>query len=143
MKNKLKYLGFVVVDGVYQGEDAVDWVLTNQQARRLAKLISLTSKQRDKFNFKLGLQPGKDETYALTVASTGHEADPHEHDPPAGQLDFLAEGYRIGWSDRGLEIQTTDYHAGTLVVPWKLILELAQASNQGMEIIEVVIFHWW
>ncbi len=136
MKIKLKYLGFIVVDEVSQGEDTVDWVVTDQQARRLAKLISLTSKQRDKFNFKLRLQPGKDETYALTVASTGDEANARENYQPAGQLDFLAEGYRIGWSDRGLEIRTTDYHAGTLIVPWKLILDLARASSHGTKIFD-------
>ena len=136
MKIKLKYLGVIIVDEVYQGEDTVDWVVTGQQARNLAKLISLIFKQGDKFNFKLELQPGKDERYALTVSSTGHEANAPVHYPRAGQLDFLTEGYRIGWSDRGLEIQTTDYHAGTLVVPWELVLELAQASSHGTEIIE-------
>jgi hypothetical protein len=136
VKNKLKYLGFVVVDEVCQGKDAVDWVLTQQQARKLATLISLISKERDKFNFKLTLRPGKDHTCILTVASAGHEAKTSEHYPPAGQLDFLPEGYRVTWSNRGLEVQTTDYHAGTLVMPWEMILDLAQASNHGTEIID-------
>jgi hypothetical protein len=34
--------------------------------------------------------------------------------PPAGSLNFGSEGYQVGWSDQGLEIRTTDYHAGTL-----------------------------
>jgi hypothetical protein len=136
MKVKLKYLGFIVVDEVYQGKDTVDLVVTDQQARKLATLISLISKQRHKFNFKLKLRPGKDQTYVLAVASTAHEAAALEHHPPAGQLDFLPEGYRIRWSNRGLEVQTTDYHPGTMVMPWKLILDLAQASNHDTEIID-------
>jgi hypothetical protein len=87
-------------------------------------------------NFKLGLKPRQDRKYTLTVVSTGEkDMTPEEttdnHYPPTGQLDFVPDGYRIGWSNRGLEIQVTDYHVGALVLPWKLILDLAQASTHG------------
>lgn len=51
--------------------------------------------------------------------------------PPAGSLNFESEGYQVGWSDQGLQIRTTDYHAGTLLLPWKLLLDLARASGDG------------
>jgi hypothetical protein len=49
--------------------------------------------------------------------------------PPASSLNFESEGYQVGWSDQGLEIRTIDYHAGTLFLPWKLLLDLARASG--------------
>jgi hypothetical protein len=49
--------------------------------------------------------------------------------PPAGSLNFGSEGYQVGWSDQGLEIRTTDYHAGTLFLSWELLLDLARVSG--------------
>ena len=49
--------------------------------------------------------------------------------PPAGSLSFESEGYQVGWSFQGLQIRTADYHAGTLLLPWKLLLDLARASG--------------
>ena len=62
-----------------------------------------------------------------------HEKTTSNQYPPTGQIDITSDGYRIAWSGRGLEVEVTDYHAGTLVLPWEFILDLAQASKKNLD----------
>ncbi len=40
MKKKRHYLGLVVVDKLYDGEKTINWVIGDEQGRKLARLIS-------------------------------------------------------------------------------------------------------
>lgn len=48
---------------------------------------------------------------------------------PPDILDFPREGYELRADADGLLIRATDYHAGELKVPWKLLLELARKAE--------------
>ncbi len=67
MKVKRQYLGFVEVDKVYTGEKTVNLVVSDEQGRKLAKLISDASEKREKFDLKAELKPRKDGMHTLTV----------------------------------------------------------------------------
>ena len=43
-----------------------------------------------------------------------------------GSMDFPTEGYCVKWDQSGLQIEATDYHAGTLNLPWAYIMKLAE-----------------
>lgn len=62
-----QYLGFIIVDKVYSGEKTINWVINNEQGRKLAHLISNASEQGDKFDLKVVLKPRKDGRRTLTV----------------------------------------------------------------------------
>ncbi len=49
--------------------------------------------------------------------------------PPSNTLDFPREGYELRWDADGLLVRATDYHAGELKLPWKLLLELARKAE--------------
>jgi len=67
MKGIRQYLGFVVVDKIYVGKKTINWVISDQQGRKLGKLITDASEQRDKFDLKIVLKPRKDGRFTLTV----------------------------------------------------------------------------
>ncbi len=62
-----QYLGFVIVDKVYSGEKTINWVINDEQGRKLSYLISNASEQRDKFDLKVVLKPRKDGKHTLTI----------------------------------------------------------------------------
>lgn len=45
-----------------------------------------------------------------------------------GSVEFPKEGYLVKWSPTGLQIEVTDYHAGTLKLSWKRIVELSEKA---------------
>jgi hypothetical protein len=47
----------------------------------------------------------------------------------SGRLEYPEEGYAVVWDGRGLSIETLDYHAGTLHLPWETILDLARRAR--------------
>ncbi len=49
--------------------------------------------------------------------------------PTPATLDFPREGYELRCDPDGLLIRATDYHAGELKLPWKLLLELARKAE--------------
>ena len=49
-----------------------------------------------------------------------------------GSIDLPREGYCIKWDEGGLQIEATDYHAGTLNLSWTDILTLAEQYRPGM-----------
>lgn len=57
-------------------------------------------------------------------------------DGSSGRFEFLAEGYFLDWNQGGMRIKATDYHAGTLHLPWDLVLDLAERAMQNPEITE-------
>lgn len=67
MKAVRQYLGFVLVDKIYSGPKTINWRINDAQGRKLAKLISEASEQRDKFDLKVVLKPRKDRSFTLTV----------------------------------------------------------------------------
>ena len=46
----------------------------------------------------------------------------------SGSKDYPNDGYVVKWDSEGLTIETTDYHAGTLRLPWKEILALSKIA---------------
>jgi hypothetical protein len=67
MAIKRKYLGFVEVEKIYAGEKTINWVVDDEQGRKLAGLISNASEQRDKFDLKIVRKPRSNGKYTLTV----------------------------------------------------------------------------
>jgi hypothetical protein len=49
-----------------------------------------------------------------------------------GKIHFIA-GYDIFWDKHGIKIETTDYHAGTLDLPWETILDLFKRARPQMQ----------
>jgi len=48
----------------------------------------------------------------------------------SGRIDYVPEGYRLTWSETGLQIEATDYHAGKLNFTWEQIFDLAERAGQ-------------
>ena len=46
-----------------------------------------------------------------------------------GQIEYSEQGFIVHWDETGLQIQVTDYHAGSLRLFWKDILALARIAN--------------
>jgi hypothetical protein len=46
------------------------------------------------------------------------------NDPGHTEKIAYREGYSILWDENGMNIQTTDYHARTLHLSWKTVLDL-------------------
>jgi hypothetical protein len=67
MKTKRQYLGFVVVDKLYAGEKTINWVVDDEQGRKLARLISDAAERREKFDLKIVKKPRGDGKYTLTI----------------------------------------------------------------------------
>lgn len=67
MKVKRQYLGFVVVDKLYVGEKTINWVVDDEQGRKLAQLICDASEHREKFDLKIVKKPRSSGKYTLTV----------------------------------------------------------------------------
>jgi hypothetical protein len=67
MKGIRQYLGFVLADKIYIGKKTINWVISDEQGRKLAELISDASEQREKFDLKIVLKPRKDGRFTLTV----------------------------------------------------------------------------
>lgn len=39
------------------------------------------------------------------------------------------DDYELEWSDKGITIRVTDYHAGPLTLSWELVFDLAQRAG--------------
>jgi len=63
MKKKRQYLGFVEVEKIYTGEKTINWVVDDEQGRKLAGLISNASEQREKFDLKIVRKPRSNGKY--------------------------------------------------------------------------------
>jgi len=53
------------------------------------------------------------------------------HEPSAaraGTIEYPAEGFRVHWCSRGIEITVTEYHAGKLRLDWSTLLRLAHQA---------------
>ena len=70
MKIKRQYLGFILIDKVYVGDKTINWVVSDEQGRKLAKLISDAFKKSEEFDLKVVREQRKDGKYTLTVTYT-------------------------------------------------------------------------
>jgi hypothetical protein len=46
-----------------------------------------------------------------------------------GRIHFEREGFIVRWDEDGMSINATDYHAGTLYLEWKTVLEIARRAG--------------
>ena len=51
----------------------------------------------------------------------------------SGRVDYVPEGYRVTWSETGLVVEATDYHAGKLNLTWEKVFDLAERAGQAAQ----------